>query len=295
MTSRPKQLYEFGPFVLDPAERTLLRGGDPVPLQPKVFDTLLVLVRSGGELVERDEFKRAVWPGDEFVEEQNLDKNISKLRRALGEGAGGAEYIVTVPKSGYRFAAAVRAVGGGGELVVETRTRASLVIEEVDGGSSPEDSGAAAADVAAPRRAVEERATPEIASRPPRRVGRWASAAAASVVVVLAVVAYVLYRPREARTIDSVAVLPFVNVSGDVDVEYISDGVSESLINSLSRLPELKVIARSSSFKYKGKEVDPQEVARALGVQAVVSGRVVAIDALSDPERLRELDLTVLD
>ena len=75
-------------------------------------------------------------------------------------------------------------------------------------------------------------------------------------------------------TIDSVAVLPFANATGDPEAEYLSDGISESLINSLSQLPNMKVIARSSAFRYKGKEVDPQEVARALGVEAILTGRV---------------------
>jgi serine/threonine protein kinase/tetratricopeptide (TPR) repeat protein len=74
--------------------------------------------------------------------------------------------------------------------------------------------------------------------------------------------------------ITSVAVLPFANVNGDPDIEYLSDGISESLINSLSQLPRLKVIARSSSFRYKGKDADPQEVAKALGVEAILIGRV---------------------
>ena len=74
--------------------------------------------------------------------------------------------------------------------------------------------------------------------------------------------------------IRSIAVLPFVNVSADQDAEYLSDGITEGIINSLSQLPQLKVIARSSVFKYKGKEMDPQEVAQALGVEAILTGRV---------------------
>jgi eukaryotic-like serine/threonine-protein kinase len=80
---------------------------------------------------------------------------------------------------------------------------------------------------------------------------------------------------RPAQAIDSVAVLPFINVGGDADTEYLSDGITESLINSLSQLPNLKVIARSSVFRYKGKEVDPQIVGHELGVRAVLTGRVV--------------------
>jgi eukaryotic-like serine/threonine-protein kinase len=92
----------------------------------------------------------------------------------------------------------------------------------------------------------------------------------------VAVVAYFSYfAPSSKAAIDSVVILPFFNASDDPNIEYLSDGISESLINNLSRLPQLKVIARSSSFKYKGQEVDPQEVARTLGVRAVVIGRVV--------------------
>jgi serine/threonine-protein kinase len=90
---------------------------------------------------------------------------------------------------------------------------------------------------------------------------------------------YFISTPRVADNgrdgINSVAVLPFANESGNADAEYLSDGVSESLINSLSQLPRLKVIARSSSFKYKGKNVDPQEAAQALGVEAILNGRVL--------------------
>lgn len=274
MFHRPRQLYEFGPFVLNPVERTLLREGNPVSLQPKVFDTLLVLVERGGHLVEKGEFMRAVWPEDEFVEEQNLNKNISKLRQALG--AGGAKYIETVPKSGYRFAAEVRRVDGDevSELVAETRTRASPVIEEeMRGEVALADRRAGAAEVAATGRAGRAVAAPNLAATRTRRLGRWA-AAAASGVLVLAAVAYVLYQPREAGMIDSVAVLPFVNAGGDPEIEYLSDGVSESLIGLLSRLPKLKVIARSSSFRYKGREVDPRDAGRAMGVAAVLTGRV---------------------
>ena len=87
--------------------------------------------------------------------------------------------------------------------------------------------------------------------------------------------AYVFYSGSRSEAISSVAVLPFTNASNDANMEYLSDGISESLINSLSQLPQLKVIARSSAFKYKGKDVDPQEAAKALGVQAIVTGRVV--------------------
>jgi serine/threonine protein kinase/Tfp pilus assembly protein PilF len=90
--------------------------------------------------------------------------------------------------------------------------------------------------------------------------------------------AYFFYFAKSGlASIDSVAVLPFTNTGNDPNAEYLSDGISGSLINSLSQLPQLKVIAQSSTFKYKGKEIDPQEVANALGVQAIVTGRIVRL------------------
>jgi Tol biopolymer transport system component/DNA-binding winged helix-turn-helix (wHTH) protein len=101
--------YEFGPFRLDVSGRVLLRENHPVPLTPKAFDTLLLLVENGGALVEKDELMRRIWP-DTFVEEANLANNISALRKILGEGSLGRQYIETVPRRGYRFVADVRDV-----------------------------------------------------------------------------------------------------------------------------------------------------------------------------------------
>jgi TolB-like protein/Tfp pilus assembly protein PilF len=98
---------------------------------------------------------------------------------------------------------------------------------------------------------------------------------AALVLAIVAALVYYHYSSPRTAAIASVAVLPFTNQSGDPNMDYLSDGISESLINNLSQLSSLKVISRGSVFKYKGKEVDPQEVARALGVQAIVTGRVM--------------------
>jgi len=104
--------------------------------------------------------------------------------------------------------------------------------------------------------------------------------ASAVLLFILAGVVFYTWRLRKNTAsaqpaISSIAVLPFVNATGDPNTEYVSDGISEGLIDRLSQLPQLKVIARTSAFKYKGKEIDPQEVARSLGVQALVLGRVV--------------------
>src|SRR5215475_8622464 len=107
MSHQPKPIYEFGPYRLDAVEPRLLRDGAVVPLQPKVFDLLLVLVERHGRLLEKDELMKAVWP-DSIVEEVNLANNISILRKTLSEN--GERFIETAPKRGYRFVANVKKV-----------------------------------------------------------------------------------------------------------------------------------------------------------------------------------------
>src|SRR4051812_14058964 len=122
MERHSPQLYEFGPYRLDTAERLLLREGRPVPLTPKVFETLIVLVERRGRLVEKEELMKTVWP-DSFVEEANLTNNVSILRKTLGEAPDGEVYIETVPKRGYRFAAPVKQQPAADvEMVIERHT-----------------------------------------------------------------------------------------------------------------------------------------------------------------------------
>lgn len=114
--SNPTPVFEFGSFVLNPPERLLLRGGRPVEMPPKVFDLLLALVRARGHLLEKEELLRTVWEGS-FVEEGNVNRQISTLRRILGDAAGSGRFIETVPKRGYRFIAPVRQIQQADEAV----------------------------------------------------------------------------------------------------------------------------------------------------------------------------------
>src|ERR1700752_4255611 len=118
--------YEFGRFRLMPAERILLREGEQVPLTPKVFDILITLVEKSGQVVEKDDLMKRVWP-DTFVEEGNLTQNISLLRKALGDGIAGQQFIETIPRRGYRF---VSPVAGSQEAALSTATIAAPLAEE---------------------------------------------------------------------------------------------------------------------------------------------------------------------
>jgi Tol biopolymer transport system component/DNA-binding winged helix-turn-helix (wHTH) protein len=133
MVSRVNRLYEFGPFRLDTAERVLLRDEQTVPLTPKAFDTLVVLVQNNGHVLEKEELLKAVWP-DTFVEEATLAQNIFTLRKALGKEP---PYIETVPKRGYRFTANVRestsARVGGASDVLTPATFTEMIEDEAGG------------------------------------------------------------------------------------------------------------------------------------------------------------------
>ncbi|MFY9645363.1 MAG: transcriptional regulator, partial [Terriglobales bacterium] len=108
-----KRTFQFGPFLLDPEERTLRNADERLDLPPRVFDTLLVLVKNTGHLLEKDQLMRDVWP-DAAVEENNLTQAIYLLRKILHDGEGGERYIETVPKRGYRFVGRVTDSGSSG-------------------------------------------------------------------------------------------------------------------------------------------------------------------------------------
>src|SRR5580693_4212947 len=128
MSKEAKHFYEFGRFRLDPRKRLLLRDNQPVPLQPKAFETLLVLVQRSEAVVLKDDLMKALWP-DSFVEESNLTQHVFVLRKSLGETAGENRYIATVPGRGYQFAEKVRLVPEQEEIVVRNHSVTQVVID----------------------------------------------------------------------------------------------------------------------------------------------------------------------
>ena len=293
MSDRQTNLfYEFGPFRVDVAERLLLRDGIAVPLPPKAFDTLLVLIEKSGRLVEKGELMKRLWP-DTFVEEANLAHNISLLRKTFDEGSNGNKYIQTVPRHGYRWLVEVKEFRGD-ETPPVLRSQDGHPSEqpgqELEVQSTAEPEGVAAGRITA---------TPAISSRSGVRslrvmaslilsiapgsarakgltlaVKRHKRGIALVLTILMVAIAAISYLTRTGQPIDSVAILPFVNANADPNIEYLSDGIPESIINSLSQLPNIKVMSRNSVFRFKGREVDAQEVGQKLGVRAVLTGRV---------------------
>jgi len=272
MNHGAQERYEFGPFQLDPADRRLLREGQPVPLTPKVFDLLEVLVRKSGRLVGKDELLKEVWP-DSFVEEGNLNRNVAILRKALGDGSAGTTYIETVPKRGYRFVASVR-ISGNGSGTIET--------EPVDQNSLPKE----------PVRMAERQSN----VRPERALTsrRWlVLGGLAALVVGTVFYALMLRKERDSLKpqIKSLAVLPSQNLSGDPAQEYFAEGMTEALISNLAQIGALRVVSRTSMMTFKGSKKPLPEIARELRVDGVIessvqreNGRVkVAIQLIHGP------------
>ena len=210
----------------------------------------------------------AVWP-EQFVEEGNLNKNVSMLRHALGESHSEYRYIETVPKCGYRFIADVRTVDCACEWMVETNGHASFVTgEETNDECSAVESATSLA-------ALPSQLAIELEQRRKRKTPLALPLyLTASVIIALAAIFYIFYPSPGGEAIDSVAVLPLINEAGEAEIDYLSDGISDSIINSLSRLPNLKVISLNAVLRYRGKEVDPQVAGRELNVRAVVMGRL---------------------
>ena len=199
--------FQFEDQLLDIGRRELTRAGDPVALEPQVFDLLVYVIRNRERVVSKDDLIEAVW-GGRIVSDSTLTTRINAMRKALGDSGEEQRLIRTVARKGIRFVGTV-----------------------TEGGTSAPD--LAPADASMP-----DRPSLPLPDKP------------------------------------SIAVLPFQNMSGDPDQEYFADGMVEEIITALSRFKEIFVIARNSSFTYKGRAVDVKQVAHELGVRYVLEGSV---------------------
>jgi TolB-like protein/DNA-binding winged helix-turn-helix (wHTH) protein/Tfp pilus assembly protein PilF len=268
MSEQIKHFYEFGPFRLDPLKRRLMRDGEPVRLTPKALELLLVLVEASGRTVEKDELLEKVWAGT-IVEENNLNQNITALRKSLGDSRQDSQYIATIPGVGYRFVAEVKRVDGetgrqgdgetGGQRDGEmerrgdAETRGSVVLPVPPSPHLP--------------------VSPSLRHPVQSLFLRYGIVVLVPVVVVAAL-AYVLYTRERPPKVTSIMVLPLENLSGDPEQEYFADGITDALIGDLAKIGGLHVISRTSSMHYKGTKKSLPEIAREINVDAVVEGTV---------------------
>lgn len=241
MEKPAKQVYTFHPFSLDPTKQVLQRNGERVPLTQKAFSTLLALLEQHGKTVAKEELIRRVWQGT-AVEENNLNQCISSIRKALGEKPGEHQFILTIPGRGYRFVAEV---------------------QEDQAGKGTEHSS--------------ER---PLGGRAPNTKDRGMVAIGISLAIIAFAIAEIprireAVRPKPSvATPATVAVLPFLNLGSNSENDYFSDGFTEELTTALAEVVDLRVVARTSAFQFRGESQDVRQVGAKLSVGAILEGSV---------------------
>lgn len=231
--------YHFGEFTLDRANFRLLKGDQELSLPPRAFDLLVYLIDNRDRVVEKQELFERVW-NESFVTDNALTRVVKEIRHELNDDAASPKYIQTIHKRGYRF------IGLIAEKTLPTKSDDEISV-----------------------RTKGEPAKLVVRSR------RNYAIAAGAVVCALVLAFAAFYFGRDESQLRALVVLPLENSTGNPEDEYLSEGITESLLNSLSQIPGIKVISRTTAFRYKGKEVDPQQLRRDLGVDAVVTGRVI--------------------
>ena len=249
-TAAPTSRLLFGAFELDLATSELRRSGSVVRLPPQPLKVLALLAGRPGELVTREELRAHLWGEETFVDfDRGLNFCVNQVRAALGDDADAPRFVETLPRRGYRFIAPVAG------LPTPATSPAAVVPSPAEASAGP----------------------PPSVPRRPRRA--WAVTMAA-VTIGLALAAAYLRRPPSGSVAPAarrmLVVLPFTNLTGDPEQEFLSDGVTEELTTQLAGLPreQLGVIARTSAMKYKGTKTAVDQIGRELGVDYVLEGSV---------------------
>jgi TolB-like protein/DNA-binding winged helix-turn-helix (wHTH) protein/Tfp pilus assembly protein PilF len=239
-------LLRFDIFELDVRTGELRKRGAKVRLQGQPLQVLETLLRRPGDLVTREELRAQIWKADTFVDfDHSLHNAIARIREALGDSAEAPRYIETLPRRGYRFIGPVEAV----KISVPPVFAPSKQPGEVSGEVRP--------------------------SRPHALL-------ALAMLIVVVVIGSVFWLERAATPpasaaprLDSIAVLPLDNLSGDASEDFFADGMTDQLITDLAKVGSLRVISRTSVMRYKGTKKALPEIARELNVNAIVEGSVI--------------------
>lgn len=243
--------YGMGDLVIDTGPQTVSRAGAPIALPKLSYDLLLVMMKAAPNVVTVDQLMREVWPGL-VVSPETVSKRVTLLREALGEDSQAPRYIATLRGRGYQIVA---------DVAMESPSDVQAAPPPLEAANPP--------PVQAPKRPVRGRPYVIIA-----------------VVLLLSVGAvawqYWATHPRSAAAADlsqavpgpSIAVLPFLDMSEAKDQEYFADGMTEAIIDLLTKIPELRVPARTSSFYFKGKAANVSDIGRELKVAHVLEGSV---------------------
>ena len=246
MAENKRFIYQFGKFVLDPQEKTLFSAGAPLHLSAKEFETLLLLVQNNGRALRKEEMIAAIWQ-DAFVEESNLAKYVSRLRKFLN--ANGQKYIETLPKHGYRFSAEVSQIFQPEETVLEKPAAKKLngkVEDEIEG---------------VPQR---------------KKFSRAVAVAACGLIILLAGVSVWFWFGRErAERINSIAVLPLKPLSPEENNRALGFALTDALIIKIGGLRQIAVRSTGMVGSYADEPQNALEIGKKLNVDAILEGTIL--------------------
>lgn len=252
-----KRFYEFGPFRIDKANHVLLRDGKVLPLKPKVFDTLIVLIEARDRVLDKDEMMSRLWP-DAVVEESNLSQNIYLLRKVLGEADLGGVFIETIPKRGYRFVASIIEVD---DVIAKVQSRAAEATE--------------------PDEVVSQLPESRVYKQT-RRTKLIAAALGLGIVGVGTLIALSYFRNRSdsvpktvsGAPVKSIAILPFKPLSSETTDQALGLGLADSLIIRLSNFKQFEVRPLSTVRTFGLPNQEATAAGRQLKVEAVLDGTI---------------------
>lgn len=251
-------VFRFSDVEVREREFRASRAGQALEIEPKAFRVLLCLLRHAGHLVTKSELMQEVW-SEVAVTDNSLTRAIAVLRRVLDDDPHQPRYIETVAKLGYRFICPV-------DEEEDLPVNAVAVTAAASTGDAGVESSATVAGADVP--------SPPILSRWTRRKLGLTIGATALVLVCAAGAAWYFHRPAPSPHIESIAVLPFANLSGDPAQEYFADGMTAELITDLGAFGSVRVISRTSVMRFKGSSKPLREIAHELGVDGIVEGTV---------------------
>ena len=248
-------VHRFAAFEINLHSGELRKSGMRLRLSGQPFQVLAVLVERPGELVTREELRSKLWLADTFVDfDHGLNNAVARIREVLDDSSDAPRYVETIPRRGYRFIAPL------------TDSRPTAVPASAKIGPASEIT----------RR---QASAPSVLPTEKRLIRRRVLLGGVAVLALFTII-LALYRSSAAKrtthpAINSLAVLPLKNLSGDPGQEYLADGMTEALIGYLSRIHDLRVISRTSAMHFKDSSLAVPEIARTLRVDAIVEGSVI--------------------
>jgi DNA-binding winged helix-turn-helix (wHTH) protein/TolB-like protein/tetratricopeptide (TPR) repeat protein len=274
MSEPAKGLYEFGPYRIDARDGLLLRDGEVVPLAPKAFDLLLVLVENNRRVLSKEELMKRLWP-ESFVEEANLSHHVFVLRKALGD-ANGNKHIETIPRRGYRFVADVNEWQDEGPgVIVAEYSRSHIVIED-NSTRDTHDGWASQGVQLDPLTSSEKKGVARRRLLLPLLIPFLA-------VIGLGLALYVWLSARKTGAptdiaVKSIAVLPFKPLVAESRDPALELGITDALISKLSNIRQVAVRPTTSVLKYTAEGQDLRTAGSELGVEVLLDGKVQRVN-----------------